>query len=573
MARSERVAAAQEEASPLLRAHAANTTVLIPAAGRVPESIMALSNIGTPAMIPVGGRPVVHWTVSYLLGLGFTHFVIAVPERGLFVEEYLQCVFGDACEIDFLVPGEDSGLGQTVSELSACVQTRSSLVVLGDTYFRFSQPADMAFEENLVLVHPVEDSYRWCVVGTDEVGNLVELFDKEPGMRGSHPALIGVYYFADTSQLQKAAKDACDSAAAKQRRVEMGDVLEQVRRVSSIRVIPTEEWLDCGNPDRQAASHRALLQARAFNELDIDPVFGSITKTSRNVEKFIDEINYLRLLPPELGPLFPRVLEYDIDWRRPWVKMEYYGYPSLSDVFVYENVDPGVWEQVFRHLFSLLQDGFLRWERPLSKKAVREMYLDKTRERLAALSDHPVIAPLLAHEGSIEVNGKALLNLPQLWEVLKEQIKALENNVQGSIIHGDLCLSNILYDLRSRIVKLIDPRGSFGNAGIYGDIRYDVAKLYHSIYGHYDLIVNDLFDLEVDGQKVSLTVRTQNRHGEILERFQEVFFPTFDRKEITLITGILFASMPALHYDAPRRQIAMYIRSLEILNEALGVSP
>ena len=122
-------------------------------------------------------------------------------------------------------------------------------------------------------------------------------------------------------------------------------------------------------------------------------------------------------------------------------------------------------------------------------------------------------------------------------------------------------------------MKLIDPRGSFGNAGIYGDIRYDVAKLYHSIYGHYDLIVNDLFDLEMDGQKVSLTVRTQHRHGEILERFQEVFFPTFDRKEITLITGILFASMPALHYDAPRRQVAMYIRSLEILNEALGVSP
>ena len=29
-----------------------------------------------------------------------------------------------------------------------------------------------------------------------------------------------------------------------------------------------------------------------------------------------------------------------------------------------------------------------------------------------------------------------------------------------------------------------------------------------------------------------------------------MFFAEFDRREILLITGLLFASMPALHYDA-----------------------
>ena len=33
-------------------------TLVIPAAGRVPEGLVALSNITCPAMIPVGGRPV-----------------------------------------------------------------------------------------------------------------------------------------------------------------------------------------------------------------------------------------------------------------------------------------------------------------------------------------------------------------------------------------------------------------------------------------------------------------------------------------------------------------------------------
>jgi hypothetical protein len=142
--------------------------------------------------------------------------------------------------------------------------------------------------------------------------------------------------------------------------------------------------------------------------------------------------------------------------------------------------------------------------------------------------------------------------------------------VEGSVVHGDLCLSNILYDLRSRVCKLLDPRGSFGAAGIYGDPRYDVAKLYHSIYGLYDFITNDLFDVSIDGARVKLRIHSRPQHARIQERFEKVFFSRFDRREILLITGLLFASMPALHYDAPRRQMAMYARALELLAEVFA---
>ena len=113
-------------------------------------------------------------------------------------------------------------------------------------------------------------------------------------------------------------------------------------------------------------------------------------------------------------------------------------------------------------------------------------------------------------------------------------------------------------------------RGSFGAAGIYGDPRYDVAKLYHSIYGLYDFITNDLFHVEVDGGNVELAIRARPQHEQILQRFEKVFFPQFNRREILLLTGLLFASMPALHYDAPRRQMAMYARALELLGEVFS---
>ena len=88
-----------------------------------------------------------------------------------------------------------------------------------------------------------------------------------------------------------------------------------------------------------------MLQTRAFNELKIDSAFGTVTKRSRYVEKFLDEINYVRLLPPELAVLFPRVIDFSTDWEDAWFTMEYYGYPTLSEVFVFENVEPGIWER------------------------------------------------------------------------------------------------------------------------------------------------------------------------------------------------------------------------------------
>src|SRR5262245_25428040 len=88
----------------------AETVVLMPAAGRVSEGVMALSNIGCPAMVPVAGRPVIYWTLSYLRSLGLKRFMIAVSRRGMFVEDFVECTFGHDLEISFVVPSSDGGV-------------------------------------------------------------------------------------------------------------------------------------------------------------------------------------------------------------------------------------------------------------------------------------------------------------------------------------------------------------------------------------------------------------------------------------------------------------------------------
>ncbi len=552
---------------------ASETTVLIPAAGRVPEGLLALSNIQNPALIPVAGRPVIHWTMSYLRSLGLTKFVIAVARRGGFIEDFVNGAFGSTCEIEFITPSKMGGLGQTVADLARTVKSQRAVIVLGDTHFQFADPAVLGSASPTVLVSPVEESYRWCVVETDKTGLVSALKDKEPELKGPLNALIGVYCFPDASVLKASADAAVVEAESMARPTEMKAILDRVAQVTPLRAERAGDWLDCGNADRQAASHQALLQKRAFNELKIDPVLGTITKKSRNVEKFIDEINYLRLLPAELAVLFPRVVDFSVDWAAPYVTLEYYGYPSLAEAYVFENVDPGVWERIFRHLRAIVAEKFMAHSRPLAAGTLEQMLVGKTKERLERLSGPPELMTLVKHEGEIRLNGRGVQNLNALWPRIEQEVGRMAVNARGSVIHGDLCFSNILYDFRSRVCKLVDPRGSFGQTGITGDARYDIAKLYHSVHGRYDFLTNDLFSVKASGATLDLELRSRADHERIRERFEAVFFGAgapFDRREVLLMTALLFASMLPLHDDAPRRQLAMYATALKLLDEVFA---
>jgi len=553
----------------------ADITAIIPAAGRVPDSVVALSNLTSPAMIPVAGRPVVQWTMSYLISLGITHFRIAVRERGLFVEEFVDCVFGADHDVQFVVPGADRGLGFTIHELASQVDTAAALAVLGDTHFEFADPLVLTGTEPVVLVSEVDESYRWCVAEFGEDRRIKGFRDKVPGLTPPLAALIGVYHFPDVEVLRGAAdavvREVDAAPGGPGGLVDFTRVLERVGESTEIIAADAAVWLDCGNPDTQASSQRVLLEQRAFNQLSVDTTFGTITKRSTRREKFVDEINYLRMLPDHLSVLFPRVIDFSIDWDDPFVTMEFYGYPTLAELFVFENVDAGIWRRVLEHLHHVLQEGFLSHRRPLPPGATHEMLLGKALERLDAIDDRSVLSDLLRRDGSLNVNGRPLRGVNELTPILEDEIVALAASAEGSIIHGDLCFSNILFDLRSGIFKFIDPRGSYGHAGIYGDPRYDIAKLYHSVYGLYDFITADLFRVHVDGTDAQLDIRTRPYHGEIRDEFDHLFFTTFDRREILLATGLIFIGLPALHYDHPNRQLAFYLRGLQILDEALAL--
>ncbi len=312
------------------------------------------------------------------------------------------------------------------------------------------------------------------------------------------------------------------------------------------------------------------MQKREFNTVTFDDLLGTITKQSKNTEKFIDEIDYYKLIPSELHILFPRVISSETLPDQTHITMEYYGYPTLSELLVFENLRPRVWYRIFDHLYQIIQ-RMMKYTIEADEYSFDYMYNRRVEDRINEIKETSgPLASLVTCKKPLIINGNSCANFYDIWPLIKDELNCLYNAQKFCVMHGDLCFSNILYDLTNGISKFIDPRGSFGRKGCYGDIRYDIAKLYHSIHGSYDYITNDLFRLVCHDNSIEFEVFHNQNMADIKGSFDTIFFNNlFNKREILLLEGMLFVTMGIFHQDAPLRQQAMYITGITIWNELM----
>ena len=162
------------------------------------------------------------------------------------------------------------------------------------------------------------------------------------------------------------------------------------------------------------------------------------------------------------------------------------------------------------------------------------------------------------------INGE---NVGSIRDIITELDKYIDKDSYkyNSIMHGDLCFSNILYDSRSNHIKLIDPRGvdNNKNISIYGDWRYDVAKLAHSVIGKYDFIIANRFKYkENSSTDIEFDIEYDNLYK--VEELDNYFDKFFDFKVYYPIMINLFLSMIPLHSDNNLRQKAMLANALKL---------
>tara|TARA_R110000868_G_scaffold201591_4_gene449112 strand:+ start:560 stop:1552 length:993 start_codon:yes stop_codon:yes gene_type:complete len=325
------------------------------------------------------------------------------------------------------------------------------------------------------------------------------------------------------------------------------------------------------------------LVTRAYNRFEIDEIRGVVRKISAT-SRLRDEIQYYTKLTnahPQEAVFFPRMFQSSIEGEDYWMDLEMYGYPNLGKYLLAEDelID---WNIVFTKLREILLSWstthpYSSWTKDEITKSAYEMYVLKTEREQNAFVDgwKDKISGVFfdgTENGIIYINKKEYKPFELIWPLVKKYIEENILDFNPSIIHGDCCFSNILYNNQSSIIRFIDPRGSFGKVGIYGDIRYDVAKLYHSVDGTYESFINDKFEVTNDKNVHQLKLNGHMSNIEIihaLTAFEKTFFPQFDKKQIKTLQGCIFIGMCARHYDSLQRQHAMYLTGIRLLNEAM----
>ncbi|WP_421867957.1 phosphotransferase [Motiliproteus sp.] len=354
-----------------------------------------------------------------------------------------------------------------------------------------------------------------------------------------------------------------------------GDFIGAINRYHEqleISLVQANDWFDFGHLNAYFNSRAAFTTQRSFNALEINR--STARKSSHKVDKMEGEANWFEALPNDIQIYSPKLLSRFNDGDRAGYSLEYLYNLPLSDLFVFGHLAKASWRRIFQscHRFLARCKAYSPESSELHPTDIDSLYLPKTLDRLEQFAIHSGVDI----DKPIHLNGTLYPSPRDIAEQSSERIPAATlQNV--AIVHGDFCFSNILYDFRTRRIKVIDPRGidAQGRPTLYGDSRYDYAKLYHSVHGLYDLIIAGRLKAKQTDSGLELRDYAATYHLGINQAFNEVFFSDQPQLQdcVQAIGVQLFLSMLPLHNDQPERQMTMLANAYRLYAELQGEQP
>lgn len=245
-----------------------------------------------------------------------------------------------------------------------------------------------------------------------------------------------------------------------------------------------------------------------------------IIKSSTHIEKINNEYKYYYYLPKEVQKYFVKPYEFFIKGSFSGYYMEKINLKNAGELLLDNQLSTNSFIKLINKIIEFQEVCILSGEIiNCSKEDSEYLVIEKTKERIKDKSNLDYLLDRITNAYSFYLNERSS------WNKI--------------ISHGDLCLSNILWNDDKDLLLLIDPRGSKDPDDIYMDEYYDLAKLSHSILGGYENIIYN-----------------SNTNNLISQEIKDYFYNFIISKNISMnlirvYEASLFLSMIPLHEDKP----------------------
>ena len=489
---------------------------VIPAAG-LGTRLRELGRLYPKSILPYKDRPLLVHNVEWLRRQGCEEIVIVVNHQKEKIQEVIDTYDLNVKIADVEIEG--GGLSQSVlSGIMAREETEredeSVLILLGDLLVT---DGEVDFSTNSVSTFEVEDWSRWCMV--DPVTGV--FYDKPQEKPPTNLAISGVYYIQSVQELSDLLSSQLSSGEKIRGEFQISTSLARLK--DPVKCFHLE-ILDFGTL-ADFLRNRGLRNSRSFNSVRIQDDF--VVKQSQKRNKIIAEANWYRSVPDEIAIRTPRILQTDLhDWCGSCYTMERVLHPSLRELFLFLDRSTELWTQILTdcfHVHSLMQNYD-------TTQSSASFLIDKTTQR-------------------VKQSGIQNKTVNRFLDEFFPMVHVFED--RSTLIHGDFCFSNLMWNSGSKRIVMLDPRGE-----LYGSPYYDVAKLRHSILYGYDFIDAHLWSVSEQGTRIF-----DDGVEHLRDLYKEMESERFTSEEIRyldLLTASLFLTMIPLHYHSSQNQKLFY---------------
>ena len=351
------------------------------------------------------------------------------------------------------------------------------------------------------------------------------------------------------------------------------EAVRNYSRTIEMNIVESTNWLDFGHVSTFYKSRTMITSERHFNDLKISNK-GWIEKSSCDKKKIKSEFFWFDRIPGELKIFLPQTSNFIESFDKASYQIEYLPLIPLNELYVQCRHTSLFWENILKLLQEMLSNLAEIKSSTIIDKEVNSfrtmIIVDKTKDRLNSFLSSNLLG--VNSKTNFVINGK---KLPPLEHITSELIDAsMKSKSIPSIVHGDLCFSNILFDSRAYRLKLIDPRGINEDSNLFGDQGYDLSKLYHSIVGFYDFIISGKFKLSCKKNKNLMDINfSLDIPAEVKAFSNEVrnsgLLSNRDYDEDKASMILLFITMLPLHNDDAEKQLALLANALVLFSKEM----